>query len=80
MPKRKGWGLCERGNMMGRGSEDLEMGIDFEARNKDMEIARLKKKVRKLQKAVHILTMTIESKAGMKWLAKNVDSLMEQEP
>lgn len=64
---------------MGRGSEDLELGIGFEARNKDMEILRLKKKVKKLQKAVRLLTMVIESKVGMKWLEKNADYLMEKE-
>lgn len=64
---------------MGRGSEDLEMGIDFEARNKDMEIAILRKKVKKLQKAVRLLTAVIEGKRAMSWLCRHIDDLMEQE-
>lgn len=65
---------------MGRGSEDLEIGIDFAARNKDMEICHLKKKVKKLQKALHLMVVMAEGKSATKWLNKNIDSLMEQEP
>lgn len=65
---------------MGRGSEDLELGVDFEARNKDMEICHLKKKVKKLQKALHLMVVMAEGKSATKWLNKNIDSLMEQEP
>lgn len=64
---------------MGRGS-DLELGVDFEARNKDMEIARLRKKVKKLQKAVRLFTAIVEGKTAISWLERHIDSLMEQEP
>lgn len=59
--------------------KDLDVGIDFETRSKDMEIYRLRKKVRKLQKAVALMSTMIEGLTAAKWVGKHIESLMETE-
>lgn len=59
--------------------DGLEVDIDFEVRNKDMEIYRLRKKVRKLQKAVALMSTMIEGLTAAKWVGKHIESLMETE-
>lgn len=59
--------------------KDLDVGIDFETRSKDMEIYRLRKKVRKLQKAVALMSTMIEGLTAAKWVGRHIESLMEAE-
>lgn len=62
------------------GQEGPEVSISFQERNRDMEIERLRKKVRKLQKAIRCQMDIFDAIGALRWLDRHIGELMEPEP